>query len=62
MSDQRYTCLDRVNVPADIRKLSVPELKTLAADVREFLIETVSKTGGHLGAGLGSVELAVALH
>ena len=62
MSEERYTCLDRVNVPADIRKLSVPELKTLAADVREFLIETVSKTGGHLGAGLGSVELAVALH
>ena len=62
MSDQRYTCLDRVNVPADLRKLSVPELKILAADVREFLIETVSKTGGHLGAGLGSVELAVALH
>ena len=62
MSDQRYACLDRVNVPADIRKLSTAELRVLCADVRDFLVETVSKTGGHLGAGLGSVELAVALH
>lgn len=62
MTDQRYACLDRVKVPADIRKLSTSELRVLCADVREFLIETVSKTGGHLGAGLGSVELAVALH
>jgi 1-deoxy-D-xylulose-5-phosphate synthase len=62
MTDQKYACLDRVNVPADIRKFSTSELKILCADVRDFLIETVSKTGGHLGAGLGSVELAVALH
>jgi len=62
MSDQRYACLDRVTVPRDIRKLSISELRILCADVRDFLIETVSKTGGHLGAGLGSVELAVALH
>ena len=62
MTDQRYTCLDRVTVPADIRKFSTSELRVLCSDVREFLIETVSKTGGHLGAGLGSVELAVALH
>lgn len=62
MSDTRYTCLDRVHIPADIRGMSLPELKILCSDVREFLIEVVSKTGGHLGAGLGSVELAVALH
>ena len=62
MSEQSYPCLDRVNTPADIRKLSVPELKVLCADVRNFLVEQVSKTGGHLGAGLGTVELAVALH
>lgn len=62
MTETRYTCLDRVNYPADIRKLKVPELRTLCADVREYLVEVVSKTGGHLGAGLGSVELAVALH
>jgi 1-deoxy-D-xylulose-5-phosphate synthase len=57
-----YQCLDKVNVPADIRKLSDAELKVLCSDVRDFLIETVSKTGGHLGAGLGAVELSVALH
>ena len=62
MTDHRYECLDKVNVPADIRALPIPELKVLCADVRDYLIEVVSQTGGHLGAGLGSVELAVALH
>ncbi len=57
-----YPILDRVNVPADLRTLSVAELKALADDVRAFLIDVVSKTGGHLGAGLGTVELTVALH
>lgn len=57
-----YPMLDRVNVPADLRSLSVAELKALADDVRAFLIDVVSKTGGHLGAGLGTVELTVALH
>ena len=62
MSEQSYRYLDRVNLPADIRKLPQADLKGLCGDVREFLIEVVSKTGGHLGAGLGAVELAVALH
>ena len=62
MSDQQYPCLDNINIPSDIRKLPVAELKILCADVRNFLIEAVSRTGGHLGAGLGAVELAVALH
>jgi 1-deoxy-D-xylulose-5-phosphate synthase len=62
MSGLRYPHLDRVNVPADLRSFSIAELKALSGDVRDYLIEVVSKTGGHLGAGLGSVELAVALH
>jgi 1-deoxy-D-xylulose-5-phosphate synthase len=62
MTMPAYPYLDRVNVPADFRSFSTNELKGLAADVREFLIEAVSKTGGHLGAGLGAVELTIALH
>ncbi len=59
---QSYPYLDRVNIPADFRGFTVPELKGLSNDVREFLIEVISRTGGHLGAGLGAVELSVALH
>lgn len=62
MGDSQYPVLDKVNIPADIRSLSVTELKLLCNDVRNFLIDVVSKTGGHLGAGLGTVELSVALH
>lgn len=62
MGEERYPCLDRVTTPADMKQLSLLELKALCTDVRNFLIESVSKTGGHFGAGLGSVELAVALH
>ena len=54
--------LKNINIPDDVRKLNVTDLKTLSAEVRTFLIDVVSKTGGHLGAGLGTVELIVALH
>nr|WP_295469171.1 1-deoxy-D-xylulose-5-phosphate synthase [Mesorhizobium sp.] len=54
--------LDRVRIPADLRKLSEAELPQLAGELREELIDAVSQTGGHLGAGLGVVELTVALH
>jgi 1-deoxy-D-xylulose-5-phosphate synthase len=62
MTEHQYPYLDRVNVPADLRKFTIAELRGLANDVREYLIDVVSRTGGHLGAGLGSVELTVALH
>jgi 1-deoxy-D-xylulose-5-phosphate synthase len=54
--------LDRVTDPAQLRSLSRDELKQLAADLRQETIDVVSVTGGHLGAGLGVVELTVALH
>ena len=54
--------LDRVNYPADIRSFSVSELENLSNELREFLLYSVGKSGGHLGGGLGVVELTVALH
>ena len=54
--------LDKVRIPADLRKLSEADLPQLAGELREELIDAVSQTGGHLGAGLGVVELTVALH
>ena len=54
--------LDTVSYPADTRRLSVPELRQLAEELRAEMIDAVSTTGGHLGSGLGVVELTVALH
>ena len=54
--------LDKIKYPADLRELPVAQIKDLAAEVREEVIDTVSMTGGHLGAGLGVVELTVAIH
>ena len=58
----KYKLLNNVNFPSDIKKYSSSELKILSKEIREKMIEAVSKTGGHLGAGLGVVELTVALH
>ena len=57
-----YQYLDKINFPSDIKKLSIDELKILSNEVREELIDAVSVTGGHLGAGLGVIELTIALH
>lgn len=54
--------LESINSPADVRALSRDELRTLAQDVRDRLIDVCSRTGGHIGAGLGVVELTIALH
>ena len=58
----KYTLLDNINFPSDIKKFSNSDLKILSKEIREKMIDAVSKTGGHLGAGLGVVELTVALH
>jgi 1-deoxy-D-xylulose-5-phosphate synthase len=57
-----YPLLNTIESPADLRRLGNAELVQLARELREFLIETVSTTGGHLSAGLGTVELTIALH
>ncbi|MGI8770356.1 MAG: 1-deoxy-D-xylulose-5-phosphate synthase [Acidobacteriaceae bacterium] len=54
--------LDTIQAPADIKHLSIPQLELLAGEIRERLIRTLSKTGGHLGPNLGVVELTLAMH
>lgn len=54
--------LENVNSPKDIKKLNIDELEVLCSEIREEMINTVSKTGGHLASNLGAVELTVALH
>jgi 1-deoxy-D-xylulose-5-phosphate synthase len=54
--------LDKVSVPSDIRSFSVSELEILSDELREFLLFSVGQTGGHLGGGLGVIELTVVLH
>ena len=54
--------LDKLNLPDDIGELTKKELYELADEVREFLLYSVGQSGGHFGAGLGVVELSVALH
>src|SRR5437763_7406903 len=54
--------LDRVDSPADLKRLSSEQLSDLAAECREVIIETITKTGGHLASNLGVVELTLGLH
>ena len=59
---KNYKFLNDINFPTDLRKLSEDDLQKVSDEVREEMISAVSETGGHLGAGLGVVELTVALH
>ena len=54
--------LETIDSPADVRRLSRSALPTLANELREFVLDSVAKTGGHLSSNLGTVELTVALH
>ncbi|MBW8367154.1 MAG: 1-deoxy-D-xylulose-5-phosphate synthase [Arenimonas sp.] len=62
MDSQRYPRLSRITVPADLREFPESELAAIADELRGYLIEAVSQSGGHFGAGLGVIELTVALH
>lgn len=60
MAENKF--LDKINSPADVKKLSVPQLEQLAKEIRQLLISVISHTGGHLAPNLGVVELSLALH
>jgi len=62
MDIQRYPRLSRICVPADLRQFPEADLPAIAGELREYLVETVSQVGGHFGAGLGVIELTLALH
>ena len=57
-----FPLLDRVLSPADLRRMDREALPQLAEELRAFIVESVSRTGGHLSSNLGTVELTVALH
>ena len=62
MMKSKYRLLDQVNTPDDIRTLDNGQLIQLASDIRSYILDVISKTGGHLAAGLGTVELSICLH
>ncbi|WP_159918105.1 1-deoxy-D-xylulose-5-phosphate synthase [Pantoea sp. 18069] len=62
MSTNSYPLLQTVDSPADMRRFTRAQLKTLAAELRNYVLDSVSRTGGHLSSNLGTVELTVALH
>ena len=61
-NEEKYPVLSKVNYPSDTRQLSLPQLKQLCSDIREYMVDTISEIGGHFGGGLGTVELTVAIH
>lgn len=62
VDESKYKVLFKVNSPADVKTLSLDDLKTLCVEIREYMVDIISQIGGHFGGGLGTVELTVALH
>ena len=60
--NEDYKILDMISSPANLKSLTRNEILVLSEELREFIIESVSKTGGHLAAGLGTVDITIALH
>jgi len=60
--EEKYKFLNSINFPADLKKLPESSLPQVCEEVRDFMVETITQTGGHFGAGLGVIELTVALH
>ncbi len=62
MMKNNYQLLDLVDTPNDLKKFNGSQLTSLASEIRDYILEVISKTGGHLAAGLGTVELSICLH
>ena len=62
VGNMEYTYINKIDSPADLKKLKVEELPAVCAELRQFIIEALSKNPGHLGSSLGAIELTVALH
>ena len=62
MMKNNYQLLDLVDTPNDLKKFNDSQLTSLASEIRDYILEVISKTGGHLAAGLGTVELSICLH
>ena len=62
MDQERYPILDRISGPQDVKKLPEEQLPSLAEELRQYMIETTSRTGGHLASSLGAVEMIIAMH
>ncbi|MBQ0130858.1 MAG: 1-deoxy-D-xylulose-5-phosphate synthase, partial [Comamonas sp.] len=62
MTTNAYPLLQKVNAPSDLRSMSRNDLKALSDELRAYVLQSVSQTGGHLSSNLGTVELTVALH
>jgi len=60
--DEKTTILEGINSPEDIRGLSIEDLNILAGEIRQAILEVVSRNGGHLAPSLGTVELTLAIH
>ncbi len=61
-TDNKISVLNSVNFPADLKDFNIDKLKALSMELRDFILESVSKTGGHLSSNLGTVELTIAIH
>jgi 1-deoxy-D-xylulose-5-phosphate synthase len=62
LENKALTLLEKINSPADLKKISRDDLPELAEEIRKVIVDVVSKTGGHLAPSLGTVELAIAIH
>ena len=58
----KYQLLDSIGSPKDLKALTIEDLEKLSQEIRDFILNTVSQTGGHLASNLGVVELTIALH